>query len=93
MSEVEEPVPVIVFDRDGEPHVFRSLHEAQGELEAIDVADGEYEVFTLDGRYVCASGDERRGEVYFELTDRDELDRLRALVVQAHARLGLASEP
>ena len=52
VSQVEQLCPVIVFDRDGEAYTFRPVHEARGELEAIDAADGEYEIFTLDGRYV-----------------------------------------
>jgi hypothetical protein len=92
VSKAQESVPILAFDRDGYPYAFLSLEEACGELEAIDVVAGEYEAFTLDGRRVRAWGDERRGEVHLEVTDLRELDRLRALVGEAHDRLGFTSD-
>ncbi|MGX4688607.1 hypothetical protein [Streptomyces sp. JNUCC 63] len=43
---------VMVFDRDGELVVLPSLRAAEEQLEAMDVADGEYAAFTTEGRVV-----------------------------------------
>ena len=94
VSTGEGSVPLMAFDRDGEAYVFLSLDAAHGELEAIDVADGEYELFTLDGRLVQPSSvNTRRGEFDLDITDRHDLVRLQTLVEQAHRRLRLTSDP
>jgi hypothetical protein len=41
---------IILFDREGRLNVFRTWEEAVGWTEAIDVAQGEYEGWTVDGR-------------------------------------------
>jgi hypothetical protein len=47
---------VFIFSNDPLPQAFRSLPDAEAEMEAIDVENGEYEaIYTLDGRIVRAA--------------------------------------
>ena len=65
---------VFVFSEDPLPQAFRSLADAEAEMEAIDVESGEYKaVYTLDGRIVSAATADNR--VVLKVTaERDEAD-------------------
>ena len=65
---------VFVFSEDPLPQAFRSLADAEAEMEAIDVENGEYKaVYTLDGRIVSAATADNR--VVLKVTaERDEAD-------------------
>jgi hypothetical protein len=45
---VKQP-PIFVFEGPGELSVSRSLAAAEGQLGAVDVENGEYEIFAADG--------------------------------------------
>jgi hypothetical protein len=58
----DDPRGIFVFDREGNLNVFASTGAAYAYMEAIDVANGEYEaLFTLDGRVIAASAPEDAG--------------------------------
>jgi hypothetical protein len=83
--------PLLAFDRDDWAYVIPSASEADGHLESVDVEDGEYQVYLLDGRVVDAVViDGRVALRESELRDRAGLhERLRAVV----RRYELASAP
>jgi hypothetical protein len=71
---------VFVFSDDPLPQAFRSLADAEGYMEAIDVENGEYEaIYTLDGRVVtAATASDRVVLTVSAERDEDDLDgRLR----------------
>jgi hypothetical protein len=75
---------VFVITRDGDVEVFDSIEIAEGNLEAIDVLDGEYvELFGIDGERLTISASQQDFKVVIERTGRFELgtlvDRLNAL--------------
>lgn len=81
----------LAFDRDDWAYVIPSASEADGHLELVDVAVGEYRVFALDGRVVEARVID--GRVVLREKEQRDLEglheRLRALV----RRYELASAP
>lgn len=80
---------VLVFALDGEPFVFRTLAEAAGWMEAIDVRDGEYPaLFTDEGQVVEATATPDF-EVDLTLTSRYDSDGFHALLRERTAVLGL----
>lgn len=60
LTSVSVTAPVLLFEREGDVHVFASLRTAEQWMEAIDVLDGEYAVaFLPDGRrYLPTAEDE-----------------------------------
>jgi hypothetical protein len=80
---------VFVFALDGEPFVFRTLAEAAGWMEAIDVRDGEYPaLFTDTGRVVEATATPNF-DVLLALTDRYDPAGFRALLRERTSGLGV----
>ena len=89
--------PLFVITRDGDVEVFDSILIAEGNLEAIDVMDGEFiELFGIDGERLTISARERDHEVVIERTGRSELgtlvDRLRSLA-ERNGYDGSSGEP
>jgi hypothetical protein len=92
MTEPDEAV--LIFSADGELIPFRSLTEAAGWMEAIDVLDGEYEaLFTLDGRLVHAAAETDRSSVTLTVTDRTDLHGLRQRLQLAQSQQNFISDP
>lgn len=83
---------VFVFGDDPLPGVFTSLAEAAGDMEAIDVENGEYHaLYTLDGRVVRMST--ASGGVRLEVTDERNVTDLRRRLREWADRGALASDP
>jgi hypothetical protein len=83
---------VFVFGEDPLPGVFTSLADAAGDMEAIDVANGEYHaLYTVDGHVVRMSG--ASGYVRLEVTDERNVADLRRRLREWAARGDLASDP
>ncbi len=60
---MDEPVPpifVVPTDGGGDLFVYFSVREAEGDLEPIDVANDEYQLFDVEGRELLASVKGRR---------------------------------
>ncbi|MEV5006936.1 hypothetical protein AB0K74_05595 [Streptomyces sp. NPDC056159] len=74
---------VMVFDRDEELAVFPSLRATENGLEAMDVVDGEYTAFTVEGCLVdLRAPDGEEGLVLAARTEedgREDLERHLAL--------------
>ncbi|MFF8287702.1 hypothetical protein ACF068_00540 [Streptomyces sp. NPDC016309] len=69
---------LLVFDRDDWVYVLPSFDAAAHELEAVDVAGGEYEAFTLDGERVALTAPGGwRGPVVVGPTGRRDPEALR----------------
>lgn len=74
----DDPRAVFLFD-DLDVHVFPSLADAEGWMEAIDVAAGEYTAaLTETGQVIRMST--KNEEVILELTGETNLPRLKALL-------------
>jgi hypothetical protein len=90
---------VFLFYTDGSGlDAFPSLDAVRGEIEAVDVDDGAYELFTDDGRVIEARSGGRFGQdVFLRITEnraRDELERrLRGALPAVGLDLSLASRP
>ncbi len=76
----DQPRGVFVFDRDMHVSFFQSLDEAAEGLEAIDVDDGEYEIFAFDGRTVTPTSHD--GVVKLRLTEGHDDSGLRSRLQQ-----------
>ncbi|MER7106708.1 hypothetical protein [Streptomyces sp. NPDC000229] len=69
---------LLVFDRDDWVYVVPSFEAAALEFEAVDVADGTYEAFTVDGERVALTAPEGwRGPVVVEATGQRDMAALR----------------
>ncbi|OKK06618.1 hypothetical protein AMK26_11510 [Streptomyces sp. CB03234] len=69
---------LLVFDRDDWVYVVPSFEAAAVEFEAVDVADGTYEAFTLDGERVALTAPGGwRGPVLVEATGQRDMAALR----------------
>ncbi len=83
--------PFLAFDRDDWAYVIPSASEVGGHLEAVDVEQGEYQIYLLDGRVAEAAV--INGRVTLREADQQDLaglaERLRSLV----HRYELASAP
>lgn len=83
---------VFVFALEGEPFVFRSLAEAAGFMEAIDVTDGEYPaLFTDEGQVVEATATPDFN-VLLALPDQYDPAAFRALLRERTSGLGLTAD-
>ncbi|MGW3506627.1 hypothetical protein [Streptomyces sp. NPDC000994] len=78
---------VMVFDRDEELAVFPSLRAAEDGLEAMDVTDGEYTAFTVEGRLVdLRAPDGEEGLVLAARTEEDGREDLERPLARFWAR-------
>ncbi|MFI1292171.1 hypothetical protein ACH4VM_27520 [Streptomyces sp. NPDC020792] len=78
---------VMVFDRDEELAVFPSLRATEAGLEAMDVADGEYAAFTVEGRLVdLRAPDGEEGPVLVARTEEDGREELERHLARFWAR-------
>lgn len=90
----DAPLAVLVFGADGELIPFRTLAEATGWMEAIDVLNGEYDaLFTSDGRIVAATAEQDGGRVTLTVTDQTDLPGLQQRLHQARPRERFTSDP
>ena len=81
---------MLVWTRDGDLLAFESLSEAAGDMEAIDVDEGEYvAAFTLDGRPVAISAGD--GRVILNVGEEPNLAELRRRLTDSQARSGFHS--
>lgn len=81
-------IGVIAFDSDRWIYAFKSVEEASGSLEAIDVEAGEYLAFANDGSPLAIEADARGSLVIGPAGPPDE-DRLRQLLRQALSQRGI----
>lgn len=94
-----EPKAVFVFCEDGSGvDAYPSLRAVRGDIEAIDVRNGEYALFGDDGRVIEATTGGRLNEdVLLRVTDNRESEALRERLSTALPRVGidptLASSP
>lgn len=79
-----------IVDRDGEVMPLPSVRDAELQLEAIDVLDGEYAAFGVDGRVLAlrAVGD----DVILTGTEGWDLAGLRTRIRDYHGRTNLESD-
>jgi hypothetical protein len=90
----EDPRGLFVFERGGDLSVFPSISAARAYMEAIDVANGEYEaLFAVDGRIVTVSARDdatAADDITFTVTSKrgdTELDRRLAEYRRASSRV------
>jgi hypothetical protein len=88
----ESPLdPVFVITRDGDFHLFKSLDQAAGWVEAVDVLDGEYVDFirvTGERLRAVASASPNAARVVLEPTGVIDLDYLQARLHALASRNG-----
>jgi hypothetical protein len=87
----DEPRAVFLFYTDGSGvDVYRSLDSAQGDIEAVDVDDDAYKLFTDDGQVVEARTGGRFGQdVRLQITENRQPDELVTLLREALPQVGL----
>lgn len=83
---------VLVFEHGGFVYVYRSLDEAAGSVEWMDVEDGHYIGAFSDRGEVIVMGD---GDLFASFTPTDQFDRqtLDALIRQSRGPQELADDP
>lgn len=88
MGGVSHPADIVmVFDRDEELAAFPSLRATEAGLEAMDVADGEYAAFTVEGRLVdLRAPDGEEGPVLVARTEEDGREELERHLARFWAR-------
>lgn len=85
---------VLVFGSDGELIPFRTLADAAGFMEAIDVLNGEYDaLFTLDGPVAQATAAADGQPVRPTVTDHTDLPGLQRRLRQVQPRERFVSDP
>jgi hypothetical protein len=95
----DRPMAVFLFYTDGSGlDAYPSLDAVRGEIEAVDVDDGAYDLFTDDGRVIEARSGGRFGQdVFLHITENravDELERrVRGVLSAAGLDPSLASRP
>ena len=96
--------PVLAFDRNGSCEAFVNAESIAGEVEAVDVVDGEYEFYMTDGTILAAEveGFERVGRFVSggivtlkrtALVDKQVLAQKLEASLRAQGRTDLVGEP
>jgi hypothetical protein len=94
-----EPAAVFLFYEDGSGvDAYPSLTAARNQVEAIDVENGEYAFFTVDGRRIEATvGGRGRQDVWLEVVAGDVMaelrERLATALVVVNLDPALAADP